>query len=56
MEVQTGTRKTIDAYQAWFKIGNQTFYLEEHVEDTDLESKEIAEFYEKMLRSAFEKL
>ena len=52
----TGIKKTVDGYQAWFKIDNQTFHLEEHIEDTDKDSLEVAEFFERMLKVAFLKL
>lgn len=54
--METGVRKTLDGYQAWFKIDNQTFHLEECVEDTDEDSLEAAQFFEKMLKVAFAKL
>jgi len=54
--MKTGVRKTLDGYQAWFKIDNQTFHLEECVEDTDEDSLEAAQFFEKMLKVAFKKL
>ena len=54
--METGIRKTLEGYQVWFKIGNQTFYLDEHVEDMDKDSLEVAKFFEKMLKVAFEKL
>jgi len=53
---ETGTKKTLDGYQAWFKIDNQTFYLQENVEDTKEDSLEVAKFYERMLKIAFDKL
>ena len=54
--METGIRKTIDGYQVWFKIDNQTFHLDEHVEETDKDSLEVAKFFERMLKGAFEKL
>ena len=54
--MKTGIRKTIDGYQVWFKIDNQTFHLDEHVEETDKDSLEVAKFFERMLKGAFEKL
>ena len=54
--METGIRKTSEGYQVWFKIDNQTFYLDEHVEDMDKDSLEVAKFFERMLKVAFEKL
>ena len=54
--METGIRKTLEGYQVWFKIDNQTFHLDEHVEDTDKDSLEVAKFFERMLKVAFEKL
>tara|TARA_R110000764_G_scaffold59189_1_gene128041 strand:+ start:339 stop:608 length:270 start_codon:yes stop_codon:yes gene_type:complete len=54
--METGIRKTLEGYQVWFKIDNQTFYLDEHVENTDKDSLEVAQFFERMLKVAFEKL
>jgi len=54
--MKTGVRKTQDGYQAWFKIDNQTFHLEECVEEADKDSLELARFFERMLNIAFEKL
>ena len=54
--METGIRKTLEGYQVWFKIDNQTFYLDEHVEDMDKDSLEVAKFFERMLKVAFEKL
>ena len=54
--METGIRKTLEGYQVWFKIYNQTFHLDEHVEDTDKDSLEVAKFFERMLKVAFEKL
>ena len=54
--MQTGIRTTIDGYQVWFKIDNQTFYLAEHVEETEKDSLQVAKFFEKMLKIAFGKL
>ena len=54
--METGIRKTIDGYQVWFKIDNQTFHLDEHVEETDKDSLEVAKFFERMLKVAFEKI
>tara|TARA_R110002012_G_C11520290_1_gene599376 strand:+ start:759 stop:950 length:192 start_codon:yes stop_codon:yes gene_type:complete len=54
--METGIRKTLGGYQVWFKIDNQTFHLEEHVEDTDKDSLEVAKFFERMIKVAFEKL
>ena len=56
MNMETGIRKTLEGYQVWFKIDNQTFYLDEHVEDMDKDSLEVAKFFERMLKVAFEKL
>ena len=54
--METGIRKTLGGYQVWFKTDNQTFHLDEHVEDTDKDSLEVAKFFERMLKVAFEKL
>ena len=54
--METGIIKTLEGYQVWFKIDNQTFHLDEHVEDTDKDSLEVAQFIERMLKVAFEKL
>lgn len=54
--METGIRRTIDGYQVWFKIDNQTFHLDEHVEETEKDSLEVAQFFERMLKLAFEKL
>lgn len=54
--MKTGIRKTIKGYQTFFKIDNQTFYLDEHHEDTDKDSLEVAQFFEEMLKVAFSKL
>ncbi len=54
--MKTGIRKTTDGYQAWFKIDNQTFHLAEHVEATEKDSLEVAQFFERMLKIAFKKL
>jgi len=54
--METGIRKTIDGYQVWFKIDNQTFHLDEHVEDTNKDSLEVAQFFERMLKVSFKKL
>ena len=54
--MKIGIRKTLKGYQVWFKVDNQTFYLDEHVEDTDNDSLEVAQFFERMLKVAFEKI
>ena len=51
--METGIRKTLEGHQVWFKIGNQTFHLEEHIEDTPEETLEVAHFFEVMLINAF---
>ena len=52
----TGIRKTLAGYQVWFKIGNQTFHLEEHIEDTKKDSLITAKFFRRMLKKAFKNL
>ena len=54
--MKTGIRTTIDGYQVWFKIDNQTFDLQQHIEETEKDSLQVAKFFEKMLKIAFEKL
>ena len=54
--METGIMKILAGYQVWFKIDNQTFYLEECIEDTDKDSLETAQLSEKMLKVAFKKL
>jgi len=54
--METGIKKTLDGHQVWFKINNQTFFLEECVEDTEENTLDAAKFYEEMLKVAFEKL
>lgn len=51
-----GIKKTLDGHQVWFKIGNQTFHLEEYIGETKKESLENAQFFERMLISAVENL
>jgi hypothetical protein len=55
-KMKTGIKRTIDGYQVWFEIDNQTFHLDEHVEETEKDSLEVAQFFERMLKVAFEKL
>ena len=54
--MKTGIHETLTGYQVFFEIDNQTFYLEEHCEDADKDSLEVAQFFEKMLKVAFGKL
>jgi hypothetical protein len=41
-KMKTGIKRTIDGYQVWFEIDNQTFYLDEHVEETEEDRLEVA--------------
>ena len=54
--MKTGIRTTIDGYQVWFKIDNQTFHLQQHIEETEKDSLKVAKFFEKLLKIAFGKL
>jgi len=54
--MKTGIRTTIDGYQVWFKIDNQTFHLQQHIEETEKDSLQVAKFFEKLLKIAFGKL
>jgi len=51
-----GVQKGIEGYQAYFTIGNQTFHLDECVEETETESLELARWFERQLKIAFDKL
>lgn len=54
-KMKTGIKRTIYGYQVWFEIDNQTFYLDEHVEETEEGRLEVAQFFERMLKVAFDK-
>ena len=54
--IETGIRNKRDSKQVWFKIDNQTFFLEDCDCDNDKENLEVAEFYQRMLHAAFDKL
>ncbi len=41
-KMKTGIKRTIYGYQVWFEIDNQTFYLDEHVEETEEDRLEVA--------------
>lgn len=47
MEITTGIRKDLNGYCAWFKIGVQTFYLQER------DTKKEALWYAEQLDTAF---
>lgn len=56
--METGINRTENAYQVWFRIDNQTFFLDPAVceHGTLLESKQAALWYEKMLKIALSKI
>lgn len=54
--ITTGITNIFKGTCAWFKIGNQTFYLLEQVGEEGATPKEQAEWYEKMLNAAFDTL
>ena len=54
--VKTGIKEGWEGLQVWFQIDNQTFHLDDRVEDTEEETLEVANFYEKCLGIAFKKL
>ena len=56
IEIETGVVESINGHQVWFKVGNQTFHLEECDNEEGLPSKESAICYRKMLDIAFDKL
>ena len=51
--VKIKINKTIKGHQVQFSIGNQTFRLQEQLQDDGLSSKEYAKWYKKMLKAAF---
>lgn len=50
MKTKTGIRQEPNGWSAWFKIDNQTFYLQER------DTQEEALFFEEQLNAAFQKL
>ena len=58
MKIKTGIKKGFkkNSLQPFFKIGNQTFLLQEILEDTKEETREVATWMVKMLENAFSNL
>ncbi len=57
IKIKVGIREAFNGgHQVWFKIDNQTFYLQECESEEKATSKQLAEWYEKCLKVAFEKL
>jgi hypothetical protein len=54
--MKTVIKKTPLGHQVKFTIGNQTFSLQEEIEDDETDSFRRAKWYEEMLLKAFEKL
>ena len=55
-DIKTGVRKSFNGHQAWFKIGCQTFFLQECESENGTTSKEYAKWYQTQLKTAFENL
>jgi hypothetical protein len=56
-EISTGIRKIFDnSYQAWFKIKNQTFFLEPEMEDDEETNLQNAKWMKIQLKKALTKL
>jgi len=56
MKATTKIRKTFMGHQVGFTIGHQTFFLQECEMEEDMTSLEYAQWYEKQLKNALERL
>lgn len=52
-KVEIGISKTMDGYQAWFKMDHQWFYLDECIDEDEEDALISARFYESNLIAAF---
>lgn len=55
-KIETGIRKSFNGHQAWFKIGAQTFFLQECEKEEGMTSRKYAKWHQKMLDVAFKNL
>ena len=59
-DVETGTRETLNGHQVYLRIGVQTFYFQEqtteNANDRKMSSEQYAQWYEKQLKTALDKI